>query len=166
MYVVPVSGDKIKTKDGLPFKVLSYSNYKTEGPAVIVDSPGSKITDTVFFQDIAELNGQKVTYAKTGKAFKVFETPGAFERKFQLPQPGEFITSNISGVEPRKYEIQRICLHVKNQLSSGLLLDCLEKDQAQKVQIPLSQISDVDHYLFSREKFMAYYADYCEKGTA
>lgn len=165
MIVVPVAGDRIKTKDGLPSTVISYSNYKSEGPAVLVEETEGGPTATVFFHEIAEINDQPVSYIKNDDGYKVFEISGYMERKYLLPQIGEYINSKVSGVEDRKYEVKRLRLNVPNQLSSGLIIDGSNKDEPGVVEITLGQISDIDHYLFSREKFLAYYADYREKGT-
>lgn len=165
MIIVPVAGDRILTSKGLPSKVLSYTNYKPEGPAVLVEAIEGGTTDTVFFKDIVELNGQKVKLIKSADGYNVLEIDGFIERKFQLPQPGETISSNASGIEARQYEVKRLNLHVQNQLSRGLIIDCTEIDTDEVSEITLSQITDIAHYLFSRAKFLAFYADYREKGT-
>jgi hypothetical protein len=165
MIIVPVAGDRILTSKGLPSKVLSYTNYKPEGPAVLVEGLEGGATDTVFFKDIVEINDQKVKLIKNADGYNVFELDGFFKRKFQLPRPGESISSDVSGVETRQYEVKRLNLHVKNQLSRGMIIYCTEKDTNEVIEITLSQITDIAHYLFSRTKFLAYYADYSEKGT-
>jgi hypothetical protein len=165
MLIVPIQGDSIKTKDGLPSKVLSYSNYKTEGPAVLVEGAEGK-TDTVFFQDIEELNDQKVTFVKSGAGYKVFEITGFMEREFQLPQPGETVSAKIVDVT-EDFEVTRLRLHIPNEFSRGLVLDVLRKDGLDsKEELTLGQITDVEHYLFSRPAFLKYYDDYREKGSA
>lgn len=163
MIIVPVLNDSVKTKDGLPYKVLSFTNYNTSGPAVIVQGPSS--TETVFFDDITELAGRKVTLLKSDEGYKVFESDGFVERKFHLPQIGEIVKSSISGIESRKYEVQRIRLHVKGSLAKGMIFDVQDKDSNEVKQITLDDIEDIEHYLFERQKFLTFYADYRPKGV-
>lgn len=163
MIIVPVVGDVIKTSKGLPMKVLSYTNYKSEGPAVSVEAVVGGTVDTEFFADIVTVNDQKVTFIRNDKGFKVLDTTGYLKRKYALPQPGEFLTSDAI-VENRKYEVQRIRLHVPNELSRGMILDVSSKDEPGVIEITLDQITDIDHYLFNRDRFLEYYNDYREKG--
>lgn len=167
MIIVPVSGDKIKTTAGLPAKVLSYSNLKPEGPAVLVESAsGSASTETVFFQDITKINDQKVKYIKTDDGYKVFEIDGVMNRTFQLPQPGDSVRADNGDIS-REYEIKRIKLHVKDQQTRGMVFDVFQPGTEELIEeITLDQITDVDHSLFNRSKFIAYYADYSGKAAA
>src|SRR3990167_4496853 len=125
MIIVPVSGDKIKTSDGLPAKVLSYSNLKPEGPAVLVQGSEGSPSETVFFQDIVKINDQKVRYVKNADGYKVFEIDGVMTRTFQLPQPGDSVRADNGDIS-REYEIKRIKLHVKDQQTRGLMLDVFQ----------------------------------------
>lgn len=161
MIILPIPGDRIKTSSGLPAKVLSYTNYKLDGPAVIVDGPD----ELLYFKDIKELNDQKVKLIKNAEGYNVLETDGYLERKFHLPQVGEFISSDISGVETRSYEVLRLRLHIKDQLSRGLVLDVKDKETGEELEIPISKVKDIDHYIFSQKKFLEYYSDYRAKGT-
>lgn len=166
MIIVPIAGDRIKTTNGLPFKVLSFTNYKPEGPAVLVEPASGSGTETVFFDDITEVNGKKVRVLKSAEGYKVLETDGYFERTFQLPQPGETIQSDSNGIETRSYEVQRLRIHVQGRLTSGMILDCRDKDSDVVSELSLDDITDIDHYLFKRDKFLALYADYRPKGSA
>ena len=75
MIIVPVASDTIKTVDELPFKVVSYTNNKSEGPSVLASPiPGGE-TVPIFFETINEINGKKVRYVKNADGYKVFETP-------------------------------------------------------------------------------------------
>ena len=163
MIIAPIAGDRIKTADGLPSKVLSFTNYLPDGPAVLVDATAGD--DTVYLRDIVELNGKKVKFVKNSGGNKVLELDGYLKRTFQLPQPGEVLSSKVSG-ETRKYKVNRIRLHVPDRLASGMILEVEDVDTAEKVDLTLGQITDIDHYLFARSKFLAYYADYREKGSA
>lgn len=161
MIIVPVSGDKIKTVDGLPFKVLSYSNLKPEGPSVLVESTEGSSTETVFFQDIVKINDQKVKYIKNADGYKVFEIDGVMSRMFQLPQPGDSIRADVDDIG-REYEVQRIKLHVKGEQSQGMILEVFQPGSEELIEtIALDQITDIDHSLFNRSKFIEYYKDYC-----
>jgi hypothetical protein len=166
MIIVPVTGDRIKTVNGLPFKVLSFTNYKPEGPAVLVESSSGSGTESVFFDEISEINGKSVRMLKSAEGYKVFESDGFFPRTFQLPQVGEFIRSKSNGIEERSYEVQRIRIHVQGKLSSGMIFDCQEKDAPSVTELSLDDIDDIDHYLFKREKFLSFYSDYRPKGAA
>jgi hypothetical protein len=170
MLLVPVAGDTIKTKDGIPHKVLAYLPFKAEGPAVLAAGLSDGAPEiTVFFNEIAQLAGQKVQLLKNADGYNVFETNGFIERPAQLPQPGDSIKAKLQGDEfEREYEVQRVRVHVKDQLSTGMIFDCIEpphEEDSPTVQIPLSRITDVDQSLFSREKFLKYYNDYRTTGT-
>ena len=56
MLIVPLLGDKITTKDGVTFTVLSYTNYKSGGPAVYVEHTPLVPSDAVYFFDIVRIN--------------------------------------------------------------------------------------------------------------
>ena len=165
MIIVPVAGDTVKTVDGIPFKVVSYTNNKSEGPAVLAMPASGGETTPVLFETIASLNGQKVRYVKNGDGYKVFETDGYLKRDYQLPQPGTFIEANL-GVEARSYKVKRIRLNVPNLTSSGMILDVEDKHDGIEATVTLNQITDIDKTLFKQKGFVAYYADYTPKGTA
>lgn len=160
MIIVPLAGDRVKTAEGVTFKVLSYTNYKAEGPAVIVESPDEKTVETVFFKDILSINDQKVKLIKNGDGYNVFETDGYIKRKFQLPQVDDHIKSEVNGIEPRLYKVNRIRLHVKEALSQGLILDCEDPVSDEKFEINLNSILDVPHTIFNQNGFQTYYSDY------
>ena len=165
MIVVPIAGDQLKTKEGKPSKVLSYTNYKLDGPAVVCQ-PTVGTTETIHLDDIVELAGQPVKLIKTADGYNVLESDGFIERKFQLPQPGDTVTSDASNVETRDYRVNRIRLHVPDKLSSGLILDVAEIGSDETIELTLDQITDVKKMLFKRDKFLEYYSDYLKKGTA
>jgi len=166
MIIVPINGDSIKTKDGLPSKILSFTNYKVEGPAVLVDSMSGQTSGTVFFTEIAEINDVPVRLLTNAEGYKVFETDAFVERKFHLPQIGEIIMSGISGFEERSYEVTRLRVHVQNKLAKGMIIDCQEKDAPSGVELTLDDINDIEHYLFNKNSFLKFYSDYRPKGAA
>lgn len=162
MIIVPVKNDTIKTSAGLPSKVLSFTNYKDKGPAVISMVAGQSPAE-VYFDDIAEINEQKVSLIKTSKGYNVFEVNGFVKRTFQLPQVGETI-SVTSDVSDSPLVVKRLKLHVQNELSSGLIVECESKNNDKVVSVLLSQITDIDSYIFSPSRFLSYYEDYSDKG--
>jgi hypothetical protein len=161
MYVVPLAGDRITNKNGLPFKVVSFTNYKKEGPAVIAEPLGGGESETVLFTEIDELNGQKPRFIKDDKAFKVFEIDGVLDREWDLPQPGDKFSSG-----DRSYKLVRLKLHVKDELSRGLILVSTSDEADGTVDLVLGNIDAIDGARFAKAKFLAYYSDYREKGTA
>lgn len=165
MIIVPVASDILKTVDGLPFKVVSFTNNKSEGPAVLATPAGGGETATIFFETIASVNGHKVRYVKNADGYKVFETDGYVKREYQLPQPGTFVNANL-GVESRSYKIKRLKLNVPNLTASGMIIDAEDKDDSSEVTMTLNQIMDIDQTLFKQKGFLAFYADYTPKGTA
>lgn len=165
MIIVPVASDKIKTVDGLSFKVVSYTNNRSEGPAVLATPISGGEAIPIFFETIGELNGKIVHYVKSAGGYKVFDTDGYIKRDYQLPQPGTFIEANL-GVEIRSYKIKRIRINVPNLTSSGMIIDAEDKDDGSEVTLTLNQITDIDQTLFRQKSFVAYYADYTPKGTA
>ena len=165
MIIVPVASDTIKTVDELPFKVVSYTNNKSEGPSVLASPiPGGE-TVPIFFETINEINGKKVRYVKNADGYKVFETDSYIKRDYELPQPGTFVKANL-GVETRSYKVKRIRLNVPNFTSSGMIIDAEDKDDSSEVTLTLNQITDFDQTLFQQKGFIAYYADYTPKGMA
>lgn len=160
MLIVPLKGDKIETKDGVSFQVLSYTNYRDKGPAVYVEHTPSVPSDAVYFFDIGKINGKTVEFLKGPKIFKSL---GPLTRKFQLPQPNDIVTwrspSGAADATVKSYK-----LHQRNNLSKGLLIVAMDTDAQEQVLIRLDLIIDVKrdigNDLFSRDKFLNYYGDY------
>ena len=94
MFIVPVKGDKIVTKDGVTFTVMSYTNYRDKGPAVYVEHTPQVPSDAVYFFDIARINGIHVEYLSGPKMFRA---GGSVKRKVHLPQPTDKITAKVGG---------------------------------------------------------------------
>lgn len=160
MFIVPLKGDRIETKDGVTFTVLSYTNYREKGPAVYVEHTPSVPSDAVYFFDINKIGGKIVEYV-TGS--KVFKSVGEVKRKWQLPQPNDTITCRTKEGN-RVVTVTGLRLHKRGELAKGLLVVGNEKDSDDKLYIRLDQIIDLDrdigNDMYSRDKFLAYYADY------
>ena len=160
MLIVPLKGDKIETKDGVAFQVLSYTNYRDKGPAVYVEHTPSVPSDAVYFFDIAKINGKSVEFMSGPK---IFRSLGPLPRKWHLPQPNDTVTwrspDGATNATVKTYK-----LHKRGDLAKGLLIVAEDKDTQEKVFIRLDQIidlkRDIGNDLFSREKFLAYYSDY------
>ena len=160
MFVVPLKNDKIETKDGVIFTVLSFSNYRPKGPAVYVEHTPSIPSDAVYFFDISKINGKTVEYV-TGA--KVFKTTGELKRKWHLPQPNDTITVKLKDGN-RVLTVASLKLHKRDELAKGLLIIGTEKDSDEKLEVRLSQVVDLErdigNDMFSRDKFLTYYKDY------
>ena len=160
MLVVPLKGDQIETKEGISFKVLSYTNYRDRGPAVYVQHTPEVPSDAVYFFDIQKINGKTVEYMSGPK---IFRSLGPLKRRFQLPQPNDTITWRGNG-GTSEVEVKALKLHKKGDLAKGLLIQCEDPDSQEKVFVRLNQIidlkRDIGNDLFSRDKFLAYYNDY------
>jgi hypothetical protein len=161
MLIVPIAGDHIKTVDNLPYKVLSFTNLKSEGPAVSCETANGSSIEDIQFRDIVFINDRKVKLMKDVEAYNIFEVDGYFEREHHLPQPDESIESDGT-----TYKISRIKLHVKNQLSKGIIFECREKDSELIRDITLNQISKIKRSLVSRSRFLSYYEDYKDFGKS
>lgn len=160
MLIVPLKGDTIETKDGVTFKVLSYTNYRDKGPAVYVEHTPSVPSDAVYFFDIAKINGKTVEFEKGPK---VFRSLGPLKRKLQLPQPNDIVTFRGDG-GAQEMIVKGLRLHKRGELAKGLQVQGEHKDTQERVFIRLSQIIDVKrdigNDLFSRDRFLSYYSDY------
>lgn len=160
MLIVPLKGDKIETKDGVSFQVLSYTNYRDKGPAVYVEHTPAVPSDAVYFFDIAKINGKTVEFLKGPKIFKSI---GPLSRKFQLPQPNDIVSWRAPGGAANA-TVKSFKLHKKGDLAKGLLIVAMDTDAQEQVLIRLDQIidlkRDIGNDLFSRDKFLNYYSDY------
>jgi len=160
MLVVPLKGDKIETKDGVEFTVLSFSNYKDKGPAVYVEHTPSVPSDAVYFFDIHKINGKVVEFVP---GQKVFRATGELKRRYQLPQVNDTVT--FRGKEgSTDLVVTGLKLHKKNELAKGLFVVGTEKDSDEKVYVRLDQITDIKrdigNDMFKRDSFLSYYSDY------
>jgi hypothetical protein len=160
MLVVPLKGDTIETKDGVSFKVLSYTNYRDKGPAVYVEHTPAVPSDAVYFFDIAKINGKSVEFMSGPK---VFRSLGPLKRKFQLPQQNDKVTWRASGVT-QDVTVKSLKLHKRGELAKGLQIVAEDPETQERVMVRLDQIIDLErdigNDLFSRDRFLAYYADY------
>ena len=158
MFVVPVKGDKIRTKDDGTYKrVSSFSSLKDE-PAVYVRPAGN--SPYVYFSDIVEINGVRVVYNSESK---IFEALGPMKRKFNLPQPKDVIEVKLIEVpfkdETEKFTVTGIKLNSKKHtVGQGILVKCKEG------QFSLSDIISIERTnwteRFDREQFKKLYFDY------
>lgn len=162
MFVVPLKADKIETKDGVEFTVLSYTNYREKGPAVYVEHTPGVPSDAVYFFDINKINGKTVEYVPGAKVFKA---NGEIKRKVQLPQPNDTVTFKSQG-ETTTGKVEGLKLHRRGELAKGLLVVVTDEND-EKVHVRLDQLIDVERDigsdLFSRDRFLSYYDDY--RGT-
>jgi hypothetical protein len=162
MFIVPIAGDTIKTTDGFSYTVLSFTNYKNDGPAVIAEPDDGSLSETIYFESIVDINGSEVEFSTKGHGIKVFEAPAAFERKFQLPQPNDLIYAKVDVYE-EKFKVLELKLHVTNNLSKGLILKVENVDTEKTQELSLNMINDIEHTIFSRTKFLKVYEDYLSK---
>ena len=160
MLIVPVAGDKIQTKDGILFTVLSYTNYKDGGPAVYVEHTPLVPSDAVYFFDIIRINNVFVEYSTT---HKVFKTTGNIKRKFDLPQASDIISVKQGQIISR-VKVDSLKLHKRDELAKGLLVIGEDLDTNEKFTARLKNIIDIDRNIggdfFARDKFLKYYKDY------
>lgn len=160
MLIVPLKNDKIETKDGVSFKVLSYTNYRDKGPAVYVEHTATVPSDAVYFFDIAKINGISVEFIP---GQKVFRSLGRVKRAIQLPQPGDVLTwRGENGSED--LTVKSLKLHKRGDLAKGLLVQAINTDTDDSYFVRMDQIMDlkrdIGNDMFSRDKFLRYYSDY------
>lgn len=156
MLVVPVSGDTITTKDGAEIKVLSFTNFKSKGPAVYVEHEAGIPAVVIYFFDIEKINGTRVEFNTSSK---VFSSLGFIKRKFHLPQPGDELT-----VGDKSIKVKSLKLHSKNLgLTQGLLVR-----DSDGIYYTLTQIDGIKRSngtdTFDKKKFLAFYSEYKDKG--
>jgi len=156
---VPLKGDSISTKEGTEYKVISYTNYRSLGPAVHVEHTEDVPSEPAYFSDIAKINGVHVEFVP---GQKVFKSNVALKRKFQLPQAGDKITFKDDGTV-RTAEVKSLKLHKKSDLAKGLLVKCSDEDDTDYL-VRLDDIMDIDREigndLFSKDAFLKFYDDY------
>jgi hypothetical protein len=162
MLVVPVSGDRIRTKDSGDSRVVSsFSSLKDE-PAVYTKPGGSD--NYVYFSDIIEINGVSVEYNSDSK---VFDALGPLKRRFNLPQPKDTIKVKLIDVPYRddleELEVTSLRLHSKKYgAGRGLLVITKEGE------FTLGDLRDVVHKGFKEgfdeARFKKYYQDYLPIG--
>jgi hypothetical protein len=160
MFVVPLKGDKIETKEGVEFTVLSYTNYREKGPAVYVEHTPGVPSDAVYFFDINKINGKVVDYVPGSK---VFRAGGEIRRKIQLPQNDDTVSyRSPTGLTTMKVDGMK--LHKRGELAKGLLISGKNPESDDRVFIRLDQIVDINRNIgssdFSRDRFLSYYDDY------
>lgn len=160
MFVVPLKGDKIETKDGVTFTVLSFTNYREKGPAVFVEHTAGVPSDAVYFFDILKLNGKTVEYVPGSKMLKA---AGEITRKISLPQVSD-IVSYRDKTGSGSLKVKGLKLHRKGELSKGMFVTGHNEERDENVTIRLANIIDIERDIgsstFSRDRFLATYSDY------
>jgi hypothetical protein len=162
MFVLPVAGDKITTKDsGDARTVSSFTSLKDE-PAVYLKLSG--VDNFVYFSDIVTINKVEVEFDTESK---VFNALGPLRRKFNLPQPKDTIKIKFKDVsyddEQEELEVTSLRLHSKRYgAGRGLLVITKEGEFA------ISEITDIIHRdfneKFNQANFKKYYFDYLAIG--
>jgi hypothetical protein len=161
MLVVPIYKDTIKTKDGVTYKVIEYTNFKEGGPAVYARGAGDDTNTLVYFIDIDEINGTKVEFQKGSK---VFNALGKVKRAEHLPQPNDEIvvlSDKITNTDDKQtVEVDTLKLKSKALgVNKGLFIKSSEGDSYR-----LKQILDIKRDLggsgFNRDNFLKIYKDY------
>jgi hypothetical protein len=161
MFVVPLPKDVITTKDGAELEVITYTNFKTKGPAVYVEHQPGTPAVVIYFFDIEKINGVRVDLNGSSK---VFNALGKIKRRFHLPQPNDQITVSKSSEESPDgtdiVEVQTLKLHSRNLgLSKGLLIQ--DKD---KTYHRLNDILDLKRAVggdtFNKKAFLRLYSEY------
>lgn len=161
MFVLPIFKDKIKTKDGLHYRVVEYTNYKEGGPAVYARSKSSKEIALVYFFDIVEINGILVEFQKSSK---VFYSAGKIPREQNLPQENDKVEifSSKDEFESSKRTVEVKSLKLKSKslgINRGLFFR--DKDgNYHRVKNILSIVPDIGSETFDRSKFITIYKDY------
>lgn len=160
MFVVPVAGDKIATKDSSePAVVSSFTSLKDEPAVYLV--PSTSRDKYVYFSDIVEINGVRVEY---DAGSKVFNALGPLRRKFNIPQPKDIITVKLKIVDynnddTEKITIKSVKLHNKREGVGRGLLACTDD-----TCFSLTDILDLErdgwHEKFDYNRFVKYYMDY------
>lgn len=160
MFVVPLPKDVITTKDGAELEVITYTNFKSKGPAVYVEhNPGTPAV-IIYFFDIEKINGVRV---ELNNSSKVFNALGKIKRRFHLPQSNDQLVIKKDAENPDESDIvavKELKLHSKNLgLSKGLLVR--DKDGT---YYRLDDIQDIKPAVggdsFNRRKFLRYYSEY------
>ena len=159
MFVVPLPKDKVKTKDGAELEVVTYTNFKSKGPAVYVEHQAGTPAVAIYFFDIEKINDVRVEY-NTGS--KVFTALGNIKRKIHLPQPNDqIIIRDPNAVdETTIVEVKELKLHSKVLgLGQGLLVR--DKDGTFH---RLDTILDIKRAIggndFNQKKFLRMYSEY------
>lgn len=160
---VPLAGDSITTKDGVEYKVISYTNYRSLGPAVHVEHTEDVPSEPAYFNDIAKINSVHVDFVP---GQKVFKSAVALKRKYQLPQIGDKITFKKDG-KVVTAEVKSLKLHKKSDLSKdlakGLMVKCTGDNDTEYL-VRLDDMIDIDRQIgndiFSKDAFLRLYDDY------
>lgn len=162
MLVLPVAGDRIKTKDsGDILVVSSFSSLKDE-PAVYVKPTGNE--SYVYFSDIIEINKVSVEFDSESK---VFNSLGPLRRRFNIPQPKDTIKVKLIDVSYRD--------DLEDLIVTGLRLNSKKYGAGRGLlvitkegEFSIADLKDVIHQgwneQFNEVRFKKYYSDYLPTG--
>ena len=157
MLVVPLPKDKIVTKDGAELEVITYTNFKSKGPAVYVVHQAGTPAVAIYFFDIEKINGIRVEY---NVGSKVFTALGNIKRKIHLPQPNDQIIIKKDDDTTDILEVKDLKLHSKVLgLGQGLVV----RDKDGNIH-RLDSIADIKRAVggsdFNQKKFLRIYSEY------
>lgn len=127
MLTLPLAGDTIETHGGVQHTIIGYSAY-AKAPSVLVETSGTEKPVLVPFDEIKTLNGTPV-FLTSGKILKA---NSAITRKIQLPQVyDKVLVDNI------ELKIKTIKLHERGDLTSGIVLTCIneETDESRVIRL-------------------------------
>lgn len=156
MLVVPLPKDIITTKDGAKLSVVTYTNFKSKGPAVYVEHKRGTPAVVIYFFDIDRINDVRV---ELNPSSKVFNALGNIKRKYHLPQPNDLVTVNADDAGTI-IEVKDLKLHNKSiGLSQGLVIRDKENNFHR-----LSDIVSIDRAVgsddFNQKRFLRLYSEY------
>jgi hypothetical protein len=159
MFIVPLSGNRIKTTDNTVFTVLGYTNYENH-PSVYVSEAGSgsKII-TIPFTDIVMIDRAPVTL-NAGKVFVVSNIPNGIS----LPQCYDIVDFGGNSIK-----VQMLKLNVRGHLSSGMLVHGLDTVTNQFMTRKLANMISIKRANgntdYDLHKFRLKFSDYLGGGT-
>lgn len=161
MLVVPLSKDTIRTKDGVIYKVIEYTNFKEIGPAVYAKLKGNKQLSIVYFADIDMINKTKVEYQRGSKVFLAL---GNLDRKYQLPQPDDnviFGSTYSHGLGKDRVDVVSLKLKSKSLGNNkGLFIKDSDGEYHRLKHILDIEPSIINTTQFNLEEYLDYYKDY------
>lgn len=156
MIVVPVEKDLVKTADGNSYRVVSYTNFKDNGPAVYCRNRGDKSQTLIYFFDIVSINGVRVEYNKSAKMLNAL---GKLPREQQLPQPDDkIVVATTDG--KRVVEVDSLKLKSKAFGENKGILIKAKDDNVYRLKAVVDIQLNVGGSRFSRKTFLSYYDEY------
>jgi len=162
MFVVPLANDKIENRDGESFTVLSYTNFKSTGPAVYAQYEVSSQPILIYFFDITKINGVSVDFIRGSK---VLNANGHIKRKIHIPQKHDTLIvvkkhTELVSDEHDRVIVQDLKLHNKMiGISMGMVVKG-DDENAYRLEdiVDIKRAAGGD--FFNRKKFLKIYSDY------